>query len=582
MKKSIFIFFLLLLFFMILAYVSSQGFCDADQCRVLEFTPEKAFDGKRLINHVIRIVEVLTMSFCDNMCYVEPDCVSINVHKQVSGHGGYKCELNNVTHERHEHDLEKKDDYFYHAAESACVDNPCDNNSTCQSGFTNKGYRCLCTTGFKGPRCNKDIDECATGKMNCSADAVCNNAKGSYNCTCKQGYYGDGNICRLDINECIEGTSDCSADAVCNNIQGSYNCTCKPGYSGDGRTCEDIDECATGKQNCSADAVCNNTKGSYNCICKQGYYGDGNICRSDINECIEGTSDCSADAVCNNIKGSYNCTCKPGYSGDGRTCEDIDECATGKQNCSADAVCNNTKGSYNCTCKQGYYGDGNICRSASTCKEIFERNVSKKSGEVTLHLDSKPVSVFCHMGDFGCGNGGWTPIMKINGSKRTFRYHSHFWNDKETYQDAAGKNGFDLQETKLPTYWKTPFSKICLGMKIGQQLRFIFINKTAESLYSLIADGKYRATSLGRDTWKKVVGSQASLQQNCNKEGFNVKGGPSEARIGVIANQENDCFTCDSRIGFGIGGDNSCGNVATHKPDNGNKHIRAMGYILVH
>ena len=41
-----------------------------------------------------------------------------------------------------------------------------------------------------------------------------------------------------DINECIEGTSDCSADAVCNNTKGSYNCTCKPGYSGDGRTCE--------------------------------------------------------------------------------------------------------------------------------------------------------------------------------------------------------------------------------------------------------------------------------------------------------------------------------------------------------
>ena len=105
--------------------------------------------------------------------------------------------------------------------------------------------------------------------------------------------------------------------------------------------------------------------------------------------------------------------------------------------------------------------------------------------------------------------------------------------DKETYEEAAGKNGFDLQETKLPTYWKTPFSKICLGMQIGQQLRFIFINKTAESLYSLIADGKYHATSLGRDTWKKVVGSQASLQQNCNMEGFNVKEGNSKARIGI-------------------------------------------------
>ena len=48
---------------------------------------------------------------------MEPDCVSINLYKRVSGDGGYKCELNNVTHERHEHDLEKVDDYVYHAAE---------------------------------------------------------------------------------------------------------------------------------------------------------------------------------------------------------------------------------------------------------------------------------------------------------------------------------------------------------------------------------------------------------------------------------------------------------------------------------
>ena len=98
-------------------FINLKGFCDADQCRVLEFTPEKAFDGKRLINHVIRIVEVLTMNFCENMCYMEPDCVSINLDKRVSEHGEYKCELNNVTHERHEHDLKDEDRYFYRAAE---------------------------------------------------------------------------------------------------------------------------------------------------------------------------------------------------------------------------------------------------------------------------------------------------------------------------------------------------------------------------------------------------------------------------------------------------------------------------------
>ena len=125
-------------------------------------------------------------------------------------------------------------------------------------------------------------------------------------------------------------------------------------------------------------------------------------------------------------------------------------------------------------------------------------------------------------------------------------------------------------------------------MKIGEQENFTAINKSASSLYSLIADGKYRATSLGRNTWKKLIGSRASLQRNCNKEGFNAVGenhSHSKARIGYIANQENNCGTCDSRIGFGTGGyhddSNTCGNQATHDPDNGNKNIRAMGYILV-
>ena len=36
---------------------------------------------------------------------------------------------------------------------------------------------------------------------------------------------------------------------------------------------------------------------------------------------------------------------------------------------------------------------------------------------VTLHVDSKPISVFCHLGDFGYGDGGWTPVMKIDGNK---------------------------------------------------------------------------------------------------------------------------------------------------------------------
>ena len=60
----------------------------------------------------------------------------------------------------------------------------------------------------------------------------------------------------------------------------------------------------------------------------------------------------------------------------------------------------------------------------------------------------------------------------------------------------------------------------------------------------------------------------------------------NRARIGIISNQENDCNTPDSKIGFGTGGypnydDNTCGNWARHGGDNGDRDIKAMGYILV-
>ena len=60
----------------------------------------------------------------------------------------------------------------------------------------------------------------------------------------------------------------------------------------------------------------------------------------------------------------------------------------------------------------------------------------------------------------------------------------------------------------------------------------------------------------------------------------------SKARIGIIGNYQSDCGSTNSRIGFGTGGDNpdksiTCGNVAGYGADNGNRYIKAMGYIMV-
>ncbi|XP_078360835.1 putative skeletal organic matrix protein 5 isoform X1 [Oculina patagonica] len=178
--------------------------------------------------------------------------------------------------------------------------------------------------------------------------------------------------------------------------------------------------------------------------------------------------------------------------------------------------------------------------------------------------------------------------MKINGFQNTFHYDSSYWSDKNYYGLPVGAMALETNEVKVPTYWNTPFTKICLGMEVNGQRNFIVIEESANSLYSLIADGEHRDTFLGRDKWKTLIGAEASLQTNCNQEGFNSIGGCKQcakARIDILGNQENDCNSCDSRIGFGTGGStddsNTCGNEAAIGPDNGDKHIKAMGYILV-
>ncbi|XP_067031596.1 uncharacterized skeletal organic matrix protein 5-like isoform X2 [Acropora muricata] len=241
------------------------------------------------------------------------------------------------------------------------------------------------------------------------------------------------------------------------------------------------------------------------------------------------------------------------------------------------------------------HAEGQRPQTFASCRDIYRESRTEVNGNYLLQMPSGKVSVYCHMSSQGlgsCSGGGWTLVMKIDGRKQTFHYNSVLWSNTESFNLTSGETGFDNYETKLPTYWKTPFDKICLGMKIGQQKRFIVVHKKAISLHSLIADGQYRNTSLGRGTWKSLLGGDASLQSFCNMEGFNVVDltigsfPKTKARIGLIANEVDHCIGCDSRIGFGTGGDpfdfNVCGNSASWNPreyDRNNKE--AFCYILV-
>lgn len=80
-----------------------------------------------------------------------------------------------------------------------------------------------------------------------------------------------------DIDECNSTLNECHPYfAICENFPGGYNCSCFEGYKGDGFTCEDEDECV--ELPCHQNASCMNYNGSFECVCKTGYSGNGFNC----------------------------------------------------------------------------------------------------------------------------------------------------------------------------------------------------------------------------------------------------------------------------------------------------------------
>lgn len=101
----------------------------------------------------------------------------------------------------------------------------------------------------------------------------------------------------------------------------------------------------------------------------------------------------------------------------------------------------------------------------------------------------------------------------------------------------------------------------------------------AQTLHSLIADGGYRFTKLGREKWLSLM-VNSSLGPGCADEGFNARMNKHRVRIGMVAGEKCPPLSRASLIGFGSTGNYSCGNF---KGDNVSKmkYTPSFGYILV-
>uniref|UniRef100_A0A7N8XVB4 Signal peptide, CUB and EGF-like domain-containing protein 2 n=1 Tax=Mastacembelus armatus TaxID=205130 RepID=A0A7N8XVB4_9TELE len=192
-------------------------------------------------------------------------------------------------------------------------------------------------------------DPCAEGSDGCHIDAICQTTQGSYKCTCKTGFKGDGRHCE-DIDECdLEYNGGCVHE--CNNIPGNYRCTCYDGFhlAHDGHNCLDVDECKFNNGGCQH--TCVNTMGSYECRCKEGFFLSDNQ-HTCIHRSVEGLNCMNKEHGCAHIcketpKGGVACECRPGF-----------ELARNQRSCIL--TCNHGNGGCQHTCEDTE--NGPICR----------------------------------------------------------------------------------------------------------------------------------------------------------------------------------------------------------------------------
>lgn len=84
-----------------------------------------------------------------------------------------------------------------------------------------------------------DALKCSTScsPANCNGHGVCLSSTPDSQCHCDDGY--GGKSCEMsDVNECRQ--SPCSVYAECTNTLGSFLCTCRVGFVGDGFECEPV------------------------------------------------------------------------------------------------------------------------------------------------------------------------------------------------------------------------------------------------------------------------------------------------------------------------------------------------------
>ena len=254
-----------------------------------------------------------------------------------------------------------------------------------------------------------------------------------------------------------------------------------------------------------------------------------------------------------------SCNQESGYVAVDGDCDDTDVIVNPDAIEVCDGIDNDCSGDFD----EGMIGLGPTC-AALSCQDVLDQSPFRTDG--IYWIDPKGTGSYEAYCDMTQNGGGWTLLLKTTGIVNTHFYYSDpLWESNtllnETSVDTSDTNA------KLQPFVDLDVSEF-YGCFPSQGNHCIYANtgieQTAKELFSA---GSLQIGS----GFNNQMYSGWSHQSNCTFFGFNSEFSGLRVRFGFSANQENNCNSNDTAIGFGLG----FPNTSIHQSNYGSGEICA-------